>query len=233
MNDLSISNSFQILYSDEHFVAINKPHDYLVHRSPIARNAKLIVLQKLRDQINQKVYPIHRLDRKTSGVLIFGLSSNAHRRLGNMFANQEVKKNYMAIVRGWTEKEGLIDYALTNDRGKTQSAITEYQTLKHFEIQVALGKFETSRYSLVDLFPKTGRMHQLRKHMAHIFHPIVGDRPHGCNKQNRMWKSKFEMNTMMLHAKTLSFIHPFSEKEVTIEAPLFAEFERVLTILEP
>lgn len=233
MSDPDMNQHFQILYQDDFYVAINKPPGYIVHRSSIARNAPLVVLQILRDQINKHVYPVHRLDRKTSGVLIFALSSDANRKLGQQFANHEIQKEYLALVRGWTEDEGVIDYDLTNEKGKSQSALTSYQTVKRYEIDLPLGKFETSRYSKVKLFPKTGRMHQLRRHMAHIFHPIIGDRPHGCNKQNRLWKQKFEMETMMLHAQKLNFVHPFQSKEIEIEAPFFGEYYRVLEILEP
>lgn len=226
-----IHESFEILYIDEYYVAINKPPDYLVHRSSIARNAPLVVLQLLRDQLGQKVFPVHRLDRKTSGVLIFALAPEANKMLAQKFEKHEINKEYIAFVRGWTEDKGIIDYDLVNDNGKTQSAYTEYVTLEKYEINLPLGKFNTSRYSKVRLTPQTGRMHQLRKHMSHIFHPIIADRPHGCNKQNRLWKHKLNMDTMMLHARSLSFTHPYSEIQIEIVAPFFDEFERVQKIL--
>lgn len=233
MSDLDSKTHFTVLYQDEYFVAINKPPGYIVHRSSIARNAPLVVLQLLRDQINKRLYPLHRLDRKTSGVLIFALSSEANKLLSQQFANHELYKEYTAIVRGWTEDKGTIDYNLENERGTSQTAITLFETLERYEINLPFGKFPTSRYSKVRLMPKTGRMHQLRKHMAHIFHPIIGDRPHGCNKQNKMWKQKFLMDTMMLHAKRLIFTHPYSKEEIQIDAPYLEEFERVMKILKP
>jgi len=232
MEEIQGHKGFNVLYRDEYYVAINKPPGYLVHRSSIARNATLIVLQLLRDQLNQKVYPVHRLDRKTSGVLVFALDPEANKMLGQLFEKKTITKEYMAIVRGWTQAEDVIDYDLTNENGKTQTSVTHYETINHFEIDLPLGKFQTSRYSEVKLRPQTGRMHQLRKHMSHIFHPIIGDRPHGCNKQNRMWKQKFEMDTMMLHAKSLFFIHPYTEEQIVIEAPFFEEYKRVKGILE-
>lgn len=231
MNDTAPHESFEILYQDDNYVAINKPPGYIVHRSSIARNAPLVVLQLLRDQLNQKVFPVHRLDRKTSGVLIFALSPEANKHLGILFEQHLVVKEYYAIVRGWTENGGNIDYDLVNDSGKTQPAFTAYETLKRFEIDMPFGKFTTSRYSEVRLLPKTGRMHQLRKHMSHIFHPIIGDRPHGCNKQNRLWKHTFDMDTMMLHAKNLSFVHPYTEEQIVISAPFFEEYKRVKGIM--
>lgn len=233
MDTHSPNDHFSVLYQDEFYVAINKPPGYIVHRSPMTRNAPLVVLQLLRDQLKQKVYPVHRLDRKTSGILIFALSSEANRELGLQFTDRKIEKEYEAIVRGWTPLKDTIDYALVNDNGVTQDAITSYVTLEQFEIDLPMGKFQTSRYSKIKLSPKTGRMHQLRKHMSHIFHPIIGDRPHGCNKQNRMWKKKFGMDTMMLHAKGLAFTHPYTQREIQIHAPYFDEFIRVMDILKP
>ncbi len=231
MEEIRDHEDFEILYRDDYFVAINKPPGYVVHRSSMVRNAPMVVLQLLRDQLGQRVNPLHRLDRKTSGVLIFALAAEPNRLLSNLFENQHVNKEYQAIVRGWTDESGTIDYALANSKGKSQSAYTEYKTLNHFEIDLAFGKFQTSRYSEVCLMPKTGRMHQLRKHMSHIFHPIIGDRPHGCNKQNGLWKRTFGMDTMMLHARTLSFVHPYTKEEVLISAPFFDEYLRVKEIL--
>ena len=233
MSEIQNHLPFQILYSDDDYIAINKPTGYIVHRSPIARNASLVVLQLLRDQLGQKVFPIHRIDRKTSGVLLFALNKNANKELGHLFADHLVTKVYTAIVRGWTEDHGVIDYALTNDSGKVQEALTQYKTIGKFEIDLPHGKFQTSRYSEVALYPKSGRMHQLRKHMAHIFHPIIGDRPHGCNKQNRLWKNTFQMHEMMLHARSLCFIHPFSKETIEITAPYFETYIKVKSILEP
>ena len=222
----------EILYQDDYLVAINKPHGLLVHRSKIATNTEVYALQLLRDQIGQKVYPIHRLDRKTSGVLLFALSSEINSVLQKQFAENKVEKEYISIVRGFTPKEQLIDYALTNDSGKTQDAITQFKTLKQSEIPVPFGKFSTSRYSLIQVHPKTGRFHQIRKHMAHIFHPIIGDRPHGCNKQNKLFKEKWHMMTMLLHAQSLQFTHPVSNEPMVIKANWSPEFERSLSFLE-
>lgn len=223
--------ALDILYQDEYLVAVNKPCGYLVHRSPIARDAEFIVLQILRDQIGKRVYPIHRIDRKTSGVLLFALDSDTNRIVGKDFADHKVKKEYTAIVRGWIGENGIVDYALTNDSGKTQEAITRYECLSRFEIDLPHGKFQTSRYSHVEVTPQTGRMHQIRKHMNHLRHPILGDRPHGCSKQNRLWKGAFGLTNMMLHSKSLEIKHPHSNSMLLIEAPYFSEYSRVMTIL--
>ena len=227
-----MNKSLEILYQDAHIVAINKPPGFVVHRSTMTHNAKDIVLQSLRDQLERRVYPVHRLDRKTSGVLLFTLDQETQKQVYEIFREQQVHKEYKAIVRGWPAGEGLIDYDLTNDKGKSQTAQTFYNTSKHYEIDLPHGKFKTSRYSSVTLKPLTGRMHQLRKHMAHINHPILGDRPHGCNKQNRLWKSNFGLTQMMLHANFLSLDHPLTGAKLEIKAPFFVEYNRVLRILE-
>lgn len=222
----------EILYQDNHIVAINKPHGLLVHQSPIARDAEEFALQLLRDQLQKTVYPSHRLDRKTSGVLLFALDKATDSIMQQKFQNREVEKKYLALLRGYAPKEMTIDYALKNDNEVLQDAATYFKSLEYFDLDVPFGKHKTSRYTLVEATPETGRMHQLRKHFAHIFHPIIGDRPHGCNKQNKFWLEKFQMNTMLLHASELTFLHPYSQEEITIKADISDEFQRVLQILK-
>ncbi len=221
----------EILYRDAHIIAINKPHGLLVHRSSIAADTSEFALQLLRDQIGQPVYPAHRLDRKTAGVLLFSLDKETDKRIQPMFSDKKIDKKYVAVLRGFCPDHDTIDYPLAKENGTIQDAITHYIKLAEAEIDVPHGKFATSRYSLVEANPETGRMHQLRRHFAHIMYPIIGDRPHGCNKQNKLWKERFEMDTMMLHASELSFRHPISEEYITIKAGLQPEFIRVLEIL--
>ena len=221
----------EVLYQDQHLVAINKPHDLLVHRSSIAKDVSLFALQLLRDQLQKHIYTVHRLDRKTSGVLLFSFTDDVHRSMQKLFAENKIKKTYWAIVRGFTEDEGTIDYPLKRDDGKTQEAITHYKTLARTEVAIPFGKFSTSRYSWVEIYPSTGRMHQIRKHFAHILHPIIADRPHGCNKQNKLFKDRFEMKTMLLHAKSIEFSHPVSNRKIFIEAEISDEFLRMIKVL--
>lgn len=220
-----------ILFQDEHLIAINKPHGLLVHRSPIAMDAEEFALQLLRDQINRKVYPVHRLDRKTGGILLFALNKEVEILLQRQFSENLIYKKYLAIVRGYTPDRQEIDYPIRKENGTLQEAYTSYITIKRAEIDIPLGSHPTSRYSYVEATPTTGRMHQLRKHFSHIFHPIIGDRPHGCNKQNKLFKEIWNMDTMLLHASHLSFKHPVNEVNVSIEAPIQHEFERVLKIM--
>ncbi len=223
--------SLEILFRDDHLIAINKPHGLLVHRSPIARDADEFALQLLKNQINQWVNPVHRIDRKTAGILLFALDKETEKAMQQQFAENRVQKKYLAIVRGHTPEKQEIDYPLRKENGTLQEAFTAYVTLKQAELHVALGSHPTSRYSMVQATPTTGRMHQLRKHFSHIFHPIIGDRTHGCNKQNRMFKEKWEMNTMLLHASELSFQHPVTKLQVAIKAPLQQEFLRMINLM--
>lgn len=222
----------EILYKDEHLIAINKPHGLLVHRSSIANDASVFALQMLRDQIGQPVYPAHRLDRKTGGILLFSLDKETDQKIQPLFQEKKMDKRYLAVLRGFCPEEGTIDYPLLKENGTSQEAITHFKRLATAEIDVPQGKFPTSRYSLVEANPETGRMHQLRRHFAHIMHPIIGDRPHGCNKQNKLWKEKFEMDTMLLHASYLAFEHPLTGNLIEIRSNLHSEFKRVLALLQ-
>ncbi|NCA85102.1 MAG: pseudouridylate synthase [Clostridia bacterium] len=219
------------IYQDAYLAAINKPHGLLVHRTGIAGDATEFAVQLLRDMLGRHVYPVHRLDRKTSGVLIFALDAETNGRMQQLFAERQIHKKYLAIVRGYTADQGTIDYPLVDERGASREALTHYTTLAHGEIEIPGQRFATSRYSLVEVNPITGRTHQIRRHFAHILHPIIGDRPHGCNKQNRLFKSYFRMNTMLLCCIGMSFRHPATAEYLTVTAPVSAEFGRMASAL--
>ncbi len=220
-----------IIYKDDYLCAVNKPHGLLVHRSRIAADASEFAMQILRNQLGMRVFPGHRIDRKTGGVLVFALEKSLDSALQTLFMDQQVEKTYLAVVRGFTDDEGLINYPLRKENGTLQEAVTRYKTIARAEIPLNDGRFPTSRYSLLEIKPQTGRFHQIRKHMKHIFHPILGDRPHGCNKQNRLWLENFNMDTMLLHARELKFMHPVSGEQLSIKAPIQPEFKRVIRIL--
>ena len=215
----------EILYQDQYLVVINKPHGLLVHRSKIARDVQEFALQILRDQIQQPVYPAHRLDRKTSGILIFALNKDILKAMNQIFLDNTIKKEYLALVRGWTPETFSIDKALPKENGNLQESLTHFSTLECIEKAWEMGKFKTSRYALVKAFPVTGRMHQIRRHLNHFRHPIIGDRPHGCNKQNKFLKEKFNITTMYLHALKVTFNHPVTGQLLVIKAPLSTEFK--------
>ncbi|MES9856986.1 MAG: pseudouridine synthase [Sedimenticola sp.] len=220
-----------ILYRDDHYIAIDKPAGLLVHRTRISDGTEF-AMQQLRNQIGQWVYPLHRLDRPTSGVLLFALSSEAARDLVAEFEARRVEKSYLAIVRGYTEGQGHINYPLLEEEGKErQEAITDYRRLATVELPYGVGRYATARYSLLEITPLTGRMHQIRKHMKHIFHPIVGDTTHGDGKQNQLFRDRLGIHKLLLMAKSLSFHHPYDGGKVTVEAALNGEwtalFERL------
>ena len=220
-----------IIYQDDHLIAINKPHGLLVHRSKIANDATEFALQLLRDQIGRHVSPVHRLDRKTSGLLLFAFEKDVEIAMHKQFQEGLVDKTYLAILRGYAPDRLDIDYPLAKENGNMQDAFTSFVTLQRAEIDVPFGKHQTSRYSLVEARPTTGRMHQLRRHFAHIFYPIIGDRKHGCNKQNKFFKEQFEMTTMLLHASELTFKHPVTGDDIKLNANIQPEFERVMKMM--
>jgi tRNA pseudouridine65 synthase len=222
----------EILYQDEWCIAINKPHGLLVHRSMIAADASEFAVQLLRDQVGFPVFPVHRLDRKTAGVLLFASQADYVAHFQTSMQSEHSQKEYLALVRGFFPEEIVVDYPLTREDGKVQEALTHFKNLGHFELPIAHGGFETSRYSLIQALPKTGRMHQIRKHLNHLRHPIIGDRPHGCNKQNKLFLERWNMNTMLLHAQKLEFRHPFLDKQLTIFAEISSEFNRVLGMMK-
>jgi len=222
----------EIIYQDENLIAINKPHGLLVHQSSIARDATEFALQLLRDQVGKHVSPVHRLDRKTSGILLFAFDKVSEIAMHQQFMNSETDKKYLAILRGFTPDAMDIDYPLAKENGTMQDAFTSFRTLQRAEVAVAFGKHPTSRYSLVEATPKTGRMHQLRRHFSHILHPIIGDRTHGCNKQNKFFKAQWDMTTMLLHASELAFTHPITKEKIHLKAGLHNEFKRVMDFMK-
>lgn len=228
----------EIIYQDEYVVAVNKPAGMLVHRSWLDTHETEFVMQKLRDQLNQYVYPIHRLDRPTSGVLLFALSSEIANLLCQQFENHQVEKSYLAVVRGYVTGEGEIDYPLKVQLDKVadkfaqqdkepQSAVTYYVGLQTVEMPYGVKKYATSRYSLVRLLPKTGRKHQLRRHLKHIFHPILGDTQYGDLHQNRALTAHTEVQRLMLHAETLRFTHPITQQSILLHAGLDEQWQKL------
>lgn len=230
--------ALDILYQDEYLIAVNKPAGMLVHRSWLDRHETQFVMQTLRDQIGQHVFPIHRLDRPTSGVLLFALNSEIAKLLCEQFEQKQVEKSYLAVVRGYLKELGRIDYPLKVQLDKIadkfaqqdkapQEAITDYEGLNVVEMPYGVGRYQTSRYSLVRLIPHTGRKHQLRRHLKHIFHPILGDTQYGDLHQNRALTEHTGVHRLMLHAETLAFIHPITKNWLKITAPLDEQWQRL------
>lgn len=228
-----------VLYRDDHLIAIDKPSGLLVHRSEIDRRETRFAVQLLRDQIGRQVFPVHRLDRGTSGVLLFALDAATARLLNAQFAERQPGKTYLAVVRGHPADSGDIDHAITRQPDEreyvhgdaqlnAQPAFTRYRTLARCELPFAVDRYPHSRYALVELQPETGRRHQLRRHLKHIAHPIIGDATHGKGVHNRFFQQQFGVGRMLLHAVELTLQHPYSGQPLTITAPLSGDFARLL-----
>lgn len=230
----------EIIYQDEWLVAVNKPSGWLVHRSWLDRHETRIVMQAVRDLLGMHVFTVHRLDKPTSGVLLMGLSSDVGRLLSQQFEQHQIRKRYHALVRGWLEDEATLDYPLTEEQDKIadkfstedkqpQSAITHYRGMASIEMPVAVGRYPTARYSLVELEPQTGRKHQLRRHMSHLRHPIIGDSRHGDLRQNRGAAEHFGCQRLMLHASQLCLTHPITGEALTLQANLDTTWMNMLS----
>ncbi len=233
-----MNESLPILYRDDYMVAVHKPAGLLVHRSPIDRHETRFALQMVRDQIGQWVYPVHRLDKPTSGVLLFALSAEIAGLLGKAFAEERIKKDYLAVVRGWPPLEGLIDHPIRDDpdplaKGNRPElalpARTYYRRLATVELPVAIDRYPHSRYALLHVMPQTGRRHQIRKHLKHIAHPIIGDAKHGKGIHNRFFAEQLHCSRLLLACTALSLEHPVTGELLKLEASLEGDFARLLT----
>lgn len=231
--------SLRILYRDAQVIVIDKPPNLLVHRSEIDRHETRFAIQILRDQIGQRVWPAHRLDRGTSGVLLFGLSSEIASRLGKQFEAGTVEKRYWAVVRGYPPASGTIDHALSRQRDAyefsgecsstaAQPAITHYRKLAEIELPVAVDRYPCSRYALLELEPVTGRRHQLRRHLKHIAHPIIGDATYGKGRHNRYFAEYLACHRLLLACTELRFNHPVSDERLQVKTPVSGEFAATL-----
>ncbi|WP_268034083.1 pseudouridine synthase [Algoriphagus sp. PAP.12] len=222
----------EIIYQDEYLIAINKPAGLLVHRTSMAAEEQsAFAVQLLRDQIGQRVYPVHRLDRPTSGLLLFALSEEILPLLKIQFAERQVSKTYLAIVRGIPQESNFkVDQGLKNEKsGKIQEAFTEFSLIQSAEIPFdTTGRYPTSRYSLVQAFPKTGRTHQIRRHLAHKRHYILGDKKHGNNKQNHFFETQFGLKNLLLHGYQLELTHPVSSLNILLTASIPQHFSKIL-----
>lgn len=228
----------EIIYKDEYLVAINKPSGLLVHKSMIDRHEIYYAMKILRDQIGAWVYPIHRLDKPTSGVLLFALDSDTARMMNEQFRAHTIEKNYVAVVRGYAPESGIIEHALqekldkisdkdANQQKDAQEAVTAFRCLATVELNAAVGKYDKTRYSLVALKPQTGRKHQLRRHMKHISHHILGDTKYGRGEHNKFVRKEYNMHRLLLHCTSLTVEHPYTKKSLRLEAGFDEVFEMI------
>lgn len=221
------NETLRVLYRDERLVAIDKPAGLLVHRTGLDAGETRFAVQMLRRQLGRPVWPLHRLDKGTSGVLLFALDAGTASAVGQSFEDGErLAKTYVAVVRGWPPAEGIIDHPLKRladdartGREEIQQASTRYRTLERYELPMAQpGRFPTTRCALVELQPLTGRRHQLRRHMKHIAHPIIGDATHGKGPLNRAIGGLLGATRLWLHALRLELADPVSGERLRIEA---------------
>ena len=237
MTDRSAGNAFSepfpVLFRDDDFIAVHKPPGLLVHRSWISED-RIFLLQLLRDQVGRRLYPVHRLDRATSGVILFAFSSEAASALQQQLESSRSVKLYHAVVRGWIHEAGEIDYPL-RDRDEENSvakeALTRYRPLATVELPHAVGRYSTARYSLLEVRPLTGRRQQIRKHLKHIAHPVIGDTTHGRGEHNRFFREEFDCQRLLLQARELLFSHPFSGEEIGIRAAAEPGWDEVISRL--
>jgi len=229
----------EIIYRDGLLVAVNKPSGLLLHRSSLDRRETRFAVQILRDQLGQWVFPLHRLDKPTSGIVLFALDSETARQIGQEFVEQRVEKSYLAVVRGWPEDQGVIDYPLVdgpewgsktvqNNSATARSAQTRFRTLSRVELPFAAGRYPQSRYALVEVRPKTGRRHQIRRHFKHIFHPLIGDTRYGDGRHNQLFRELFDCRRLLLHAYTLRIKQPQTGVSSMLVAPIPEDFQVIL-----
>lgn len=232
---LEIPDKLPILYQDEALVVIDKPAGLLVHRSKIDRHETRFAMQMLRDQLGQHVYPVHRLDKPTAGALIFALNPETAKLMSLQLERHQIEKRYLAVVRGFTPDGGCIDHALQEKLDKiadkqarkdkpAQEAQTRFTRLQRIELQQPVGKYPTARYSLVLMSPLTGRKHQLRRHMSHLRHPIVGDVNYGDNKHNRFIRESCNFPGLALWSHQIKFKHPHYDEELVLTCELASRF---------
>ena len=224
--------ALEVLYRDARCAVINKPAGLMAHASGLARGEDDFLLHRLRDQFVTKVHLIHRLDRATSGCVLVAFDAEAASVLGKAFMGRDVGKDYLAVCRGWPEPEFTVDYDLDGGPGKPEKkpAITAFRCLATAELPVASAEHPTSRYALLQCTPVTGRFRQIRRHLKHVSHHLIGDTSHGDGRHNRAFRM-LGVHRMLLHAWRLRFPHPESGEMLTFTAPLDAEFCKALAVL--
>ena len=221
-----------ILYQDEQYVAIHKPTGLFAHPSEMNPKETSAMIE-LRNQLGRWVYPVHRLDRATSGIMLFAVNSEAAREASFLFTNHQVEKTYHAVVRGFLDGEGFIDHPLKKEgHGDLQEAQTSYRLMAQVELPIPNKRFPNSRYTLVEAKPKTGRMHQIRRHFVHLRHPIVGDTTYGDGTHNKIFREHFQLNRLLLFAIQMKFIHPYTEECIVIDGKADVDLKRVESIFE-
>lgn len=223
-----------IVFQDESLLVLDKPAGIPMHASRILADQPATLLALARELAGRMVFMVHRLDRPVSGAVVMACNREAQASLGHQFEHREVTKCYLAVVRGWSEPSGTISHALLpppDDRKASsvaRDAVTRFQVIAQTEVPIAIPPYETSRYSLLALYPETGRRHQLRRHMKHVSHPIIGDTTYGRGEHNRMFRQEFDCRRLLLHAWSLSIRHPVNGSKLRFRAPLDRDFGKIV-----
>jgi tRNA pseudouridine65 synthase len=225
-------SALPVLFEDEFLAVVDKPAGLMVHDSALARGETEFAADRLREQFGKPVFLAHRLDRATSGCLLLAFDRETASALGRMLMAHEVRKDYWAVCRGWpAEATFTIDHPLDGGPGKPvkKPAVTDFELLATCELPIPSAGFETSRYALLCAHPRTGRFRQIRRHLKHAFHHLVGDSSHGDGRHNRAFR-QMGIHRMLLHARRLSFAHPRTGTTVEAIAPPDTEFAKALAL---
>ncbi|MFC0676258.1 pseudouridine synthase [Lysobacter korlensis] len=237
MSDLddavAVPAALPVLYADDALAVIDKPAGLMVHDSALARGETDFAADRLREQFGRPIFLVHRLDRATSGCLLLAFDRDTASALGKVLMSREVEKDYWAVCRGWPEAELTVEHDLDGGPGKPvkKPAITRFRRLATCELPWPSAGFETSRYALLEAQPLTGRFRQIRRHLKHLSHHLIGDTSHGDGRHNRSFRMH-GIHRMLLHARRLAFVHPRSGERTEVIAPPDAQFERALALFD-
>ena len=229
-----VTQGLQVLFADEALAVVDKPAGLMVHDSALARGETDFAADRLREQFGKPIFLVHRLDRATSGCLLLAFDRNTASALGKVLMSREVEKNYLAMCRGWpAEPRFVVDHALDGGPGKPlkKPAQTAFEVLDTCELPLPSSGFETSRYALLRATPHTGRFRQIRRHLKHLSHHLIGDTSHGDGRHNRQFRM-LGIHRMLLHAQQLAFVHPHTGERIEVTAPVDAEFAKALAMFD-
>ncbi len=224
----AVEPALTLLYQDPWLAVVDKPAGLMVHDSKLARGEDDFLADRLREQLGRPIFLVHRLDRATSGCLLLAFDRDTASLLGKALMGGDVGKDYLAVCRGWPAEEAFtVDHDLDGGPGKLvkKQAITHFQRLATGELTVPVGEFATSRYALLRCQPQTGRFRQIRRHLKHLSHHLIGDTSHGDGRHNRNFRMQ-GVHRMLLHAERLRFTHPHDGQGVDVRAGLDAQFQR-------
>ncbi len=232
---MSQESPLSVLYRDDCLAVVDKPAGLMVHDSALARGETDFAADRLREQFDKPIFLIHRLDRATSGCLLLAFDRETASTLGKAVMAGGIEKDYHAVCRGWPAKQQFtVDHPLNGGPGKPlkKPAKTAFEVLATCELAMPSAGFETSRYALLRASPITGRFRQIRRHLKHLSHHLIGDTSHGDGRHNRQFRM-LGIHRMLLHAQRLGFAHPQTGVAMRVEAPVTdTEFGKALSLFD-